>query len=148
MQHSLTADTKPLNKSHGNGNNTSRTIRIKGSRVTHLRRAYIIILHDLFMELLERLFLSPHPHPFPSRSTLRKGTNWGTKLREQPVHYSPTIIKTSGLVLMTGHFTKLTYSSALLFHNSTFELLSVFCYHIFLATGDSEPWMEHNTLTS
>lgn len=120
MLYSSIADTKPLNKSHSNGNITNRTIRLKGSRVMHLRRAYIIILHDLFRALLERLFL---PLPLPSPSRLRMGMKIGTKLKEQPVHYSPTIIRTGGLVPIKKHFTKLTHSSSLL---STIQHLN-FC---------------------
>lgn len=140
MLHSSIANTKPLNKSHSDGNVTNRTIRIKGSRVMHLRRAYIIILHDLVMVLLERLFLPP---PFPSPSRLRMGMRRGTKLQEQSVHCS-AIIRTGGLVLIARHFTKLTHSSSLLCHNLTFKLLSISCYHIFLATVHSDPWMEHS----
>lgn len=142
MLHSLTANTKPLNKSHSNGNITNRTIRIKGSRMKHLRRAYITILRDFFMAFLERLFL---PSLFPSPSRLRMRMKRGTKPQEQPVHYSPMIIRTSGLVLTASHFTELTHSSSLLGCNSAFEVLSVFCYHIFLATVHSDPWMVQNT---
>lgn len=142
MLHSSIANTKPLNKSHSNGNITNRTIRIKGSRVMHLRRAYIIILHDLFMVFLEKLFL---PSPFPSPSILRMRTKRGMKLQEQPVHYSPMIIRTGGLVHTASHFTELSHSSSLLSCNSVFEVLSVFCYHTFLATVHSDPWTVHST---
>lgn len=134
-------NTKPLNKSHSNSNITNRTIRIKGSRVMHLRRAYIIILHGLFIVLLERLLLPPS---FPSSSRLRMGMKRAAELQEQPVHCSPTIIS-GGLVLSGRHFTKLTQSSSLFWHNPTFELLSVFCCHVFLAPVHSDPWIEHST---
>lgn len=142
MLHSSIVNTKPLNKSHSNGNITNRTIRIKGSRVMHMRRAYIIILHDFFMVLLERLFLHP---PFPSPSRLRTGMKRAAELQEQPVQCNPTIIRSGGLVLSARHFTKLTQSSSLFWHNSTFELLSVFCCHVFLAPVHSDPWIEHST---
>lgn len=76
----------------------------------HLRRTYIIILCDLFMVLLERLFLPP---PFPSPSRSRMGMKRAAELQEQPVHCYPTIIRSGALVLSAKHFTKLTQSSSL-----------------------------------